>query len=329
MCEGKTEGRSLSCELYQAEGQEQPRTGAGKARYRSGTGVLAVSGMDGWEAQAVGDRSCIYLAVQMHAQSFKASTDGLVKVPSFRPSQAPWTAPAGSSILLNLVRWNPAFTDCGLVNLGCALAQGSQRATERWACQGSASTGESDAVRMGRFQYAGRESTVFASGVLRGPPATGASNPALCLLAARLRLSHYLRLPGGAARVANCCAFIIPHSPLAAALAGDVRAGPGGADDDDNSDDDTHARLGAKACAAPLHTRRGNETPAPACHRLPCCCVRQRSPQPGGVGVGVDLAPCAAARSRWLSFPPPRHWPRRCACATSQPAAHRESSEGA
>jgi hypothetical protein len=108
MWEGRRK-RSEAGKLYQAEDQEQPRTGAGKARYRSGTGVLAVSGMDGWVAQAVGEGSCIYLAVQMHAQSFKASTDGLVKVPSFRPSQAPWTAPAGSSILLNLVRWNPAL----------------------------------------------------------------------------------------------------------------------------------------------------------------------------------------------------------------------------
>jgi hypothetical protein len=41
------------------------------------------------------------------------------------------------------------FTDCGLVNLGWALAQGSQRASERWARQGSACTGESDAVLMG------------------------------------------------------------------------------------------------------------------------------------------------------------------------------------
>jgi hypothetical protein len=99
------------------------------------------------------------------------------------------------------------------------------------------------------------------------------------------------------------------------------------ADDGEDCDVDTHARWGPKP-APRICTRRANETPAPACHRLPCCCVRQRSPQPGGVAVGVELATCAAARSPWLSFPLPRHWPRRRACTTSRPAAHRESSEG-
>jgi hypothetical protein len=66
-------------------------------------------GWTGGRLKLLGDHCCIYLAIQKHAQSFKASTDSLVKVPSFRPSQAPWTAPAGSSILLNLVRWNPAL----------------------------------------------------------------------------------------------------------------------------------------------------------------------------------------------------------------------------
>jgi hypothetical protein len=69
------------------------------------------------------------------------------------------------------------FTDCGLVNLGCALAQGSRRATERWTCQGSACTGESDAVCMGRYQYGGGESTVLESGVLCGPPCHGCTQP--------------------------------------------------------------------------------------------------------------------------------------------------------
>lgn len=61
------------------------------------------------------------------------------------------------------------FTDCGFVNLGWALAQGSRRATERWARQGSASTAESDAVRMGGFNTAGCESAVAASGVFWHP----------------------------------------------------------------------------------------------------------------------------------------------------------------
>lgn len=67
-------------------------------------------GWNGREAQVTRGSQCIYLAVPMHAaQSFKASTDCLVEVPSFRPSHAPWPTPAGSSILLNLVRWNPAL----------------------------------------------------------------------------------------------------------------------------------------------------------------------------------------------------------------------------
>lgn len=64
----------------------------------------------GWEAQAIGDHS-VFISGRLHAQSFKWSTDCLVVVPSFRPSHAMHPAtPAGSSILLNLVRWNPALS---------------------------------------------------------------------------------------------------------------------------------------------------------------------------------------------------------------------------
>jgi hypothetical protein len=77
---------------------------------RAGCLAIKWDGLAGREAQAGRESQCIYLAVQMHAQSFKASTDCLVEVPSFRPSHAPWTTPAGSSILLNLVRRNPALS---------------------------------------------------------------------------------------------------------------------------------------------------------------------------------------------------------------------------
>jgi len=68
-------------------------------------------GWSGREAEAARGSQCIYVAVQVHAaQSFKKHRRPcLVEVPSFRPSHVPWTTPAGSSMLLNLVRWNPAL----------------------------------------------------------------------------------------------------------------------------------------------------------------------------------------------------------------------------
>jgi hypothetical protein len=81
---------------------------AGRQRYRAG---MAGSGRDEWEAQAARGPHVFISRFRCMRSSFKASTDCLVEVPSFRPSHAPWTPPAqaGSSILLNLVRWNPAL----------------------------------------------------------------------------------------------------------------------------------------------------------------------------------------------------------------------------
>jgi hypothetical protein len=72
---------------------------------------MADSGRDEWEAQAARGPHVFISRFRCMRSSFKASTDCLVEVPSFRPSHAPWTPPAqaGSSILLNLVRWNPAL----------------------------------------------------------------------------------------------------------------------------------------------------------------------------------------------------------------------------
>lgn len=71
----------------------------------------------------------VYLSrrLQQCPQSFEWSTDGLVLVPSFRPSHAPWPTRAGLSISQFGTVWsNPGrctFTDCGLVNLVWALEQ--------------------------------------------------------------------------------------------------------------------------------------------------------------------------------------------------------------
>ena len=106
----------------------------------------------------LGDHSCIYLAVLMHAlrsRSRRASTDG---VPSRGPqlqALACTCTLAAASRLKHTSQFGTMepcpFTDCGLVNLGWALAAGVQRASERWARQGSARTGASDAVRMGPY----------------------------------------------------------------------------------------------------------------------------------------------------------------------------------
>jgi hypothetical protein len=76
----------------------------------------------------------VYLSRRLQrAQSFWWSTDCLVLVPSFRPSHAPWFTPAGLSISqFGYDLKEPcSFTDCGLVNLVWALAQGSQRPLSR------------------------------------------------------------------------------------------------------------------------------------------------------------------------------------------------------
>jgi hypothetical protein len=102
--------------------------------------VLVICGMDE-RLKLLGDHYVFISRFRMGAQSFSgAQTDILVVVPSFRPSHAPWTTPAGPlEHTSQFGTMEPCpFTDCGLVNLGWALAQGSRRATERWARQGSA-----------------------------------------------------------------------------------------------------------------------------------------------------------------------------------------------
>jgi hypothetical protein len=189
------------------------------------------------------------------------------------------------------------------------------------------------------------------------PPATGAPNPALCLLAARRRVCHYLRAASTAACGCglNCC--------CSAALAGFIIA---------------HGRPCCDHRELPVRTAKTTTTTTTASRRVPLCRPHAMlppthpatrgsvwGPKPGSqcslitlcgcanasAAVAVLDAPptvCAAAssvdgRARNIGrpslsltqrpfVPPPRHWlcpPRRRACTTSHPAAHRESSEWA
>jgi hypothetical protein len=127
--------------------QREKQTG----RYIEWNVWLSVGWMD-WEAQATRGSQCIYLAVQMRAQFVQ----GEHRLPSGGPQLQALACTLGrrQQARAYFSIWYDGtlpFTDCGFVNLGWALAQGSQRATERWARQGSACTGESDAVRMGRY----------------------------------------------------------------------------------------------------------------------------------------------------------------------------------